>query len=124
LGSPPEHQGPVRCALLFSLISLLLSGRGAAKGVDTKNEPSHSILNMVEVLRKSSGRKMARFEKPVVSQQPSIQGLMLAQLRDESRGPEPPPDRVRRAARPSSEKKLDSQRSKEAIRKLWPDLNL
>ena len=50
---------------------------GDDKVLDCKNRSSADVLKMAEVLRNSSGRKMLRFEKPVVSEKPSIQGPAL-----------------------------------------------
>ena len=50
---------------------------GDDKVLDCKNRSSDEVMRMAEVLRDSSGRKMLRFEKPVVSEKPSIQGPAL-----------------------------------------------
>ena len=50
---------------------------GDDKVLDAKNRSSDEVMRMAEVLRDSSGRKMLRFEKPVVSEKPSIQGPAL-----------------------------------------------
>mmetsp|Transcript_31182 Transcript_31182/g.96507 ORF Transcript_31182/g.96507 Transcript_31182/m.96507 type:complete len:134 (+) Transcript_31182:788-1189(+) len=47
---------------------------GEPKVYDCKNRTAGDVLGMAEELRDSSGRKMTRFEKPVVSERPSIQG--------------------------------------------------
>ena len=54
---------------------------GDDKVLDCKNRSSADVLKMAEVLRNSSGRKMLRFEKPVVSEKPSIQGPALGGAR-------------------------------------------
>lgn len=50
---------------------------GEEKVLDAKNQSSDEVRRLAEVLRDSSGRKMLRFEKPVVSARPSIQGVAL-----------------------------------------------
>ena len=63
---------------------------GDDKVLDCKNRSSADVLKMAEVLRNSSGRKMLRFEKPVVSEKPSIQGRRRQRAAACGSGPGPP----------------------------------
>mmetsp|Transcript_13201 Transcript_13201/g.39308 ORF Transcript_13201/g.39308 Transcript_13201/m.39308 type:complete len:127 (+) Transcript_13201:206-586(+) len=54
---------------------------GAGKVLDAKNLAPKAILRLAEGLRDTSGRKMVRFPKPVISERPSVQGPDLGARR-------------------------------------------
>eukprot|EP00816_Leptocylindrus_hargravesii_P013225 CAMPEP_0196810840 /NCGR_PEP_ID=MMETSP1362-20130617/14588_1 /TAXON_ID=163516 /ORGANISM="Leptocylindrus danicus, Strain CCMP1856" /LENGTH=136 /DNA_ID=CAMNT_0042186001 /DNA_START=21 /DNA_END=431 /DNA_ORIENTATION=+ len=53
---------------------------GSDKQVCVKNEPLNRIWKVVEMLNNSSGRKMVKFDKPVVTNTPSVQGVWSPML--------------------------------------------
>ncbi|KAJ8599068.1 hypothetical protein CTAYLR_007620 [Chrysophaeum taylorii] len=62
----------------------ILIGRyinGIEKVVDAKNESSDSILELATRLRNQSGRKVRRYDRPVVTENPSIQGYWAGHAR-------------------------------------------
>ena len=48
---------------------------GNGKVMDGKNLDARDILKLAEGLRNTSGRKMKRFNNPVITSRPSIQGV-------------------------------------------------
>lgn len=47
---------------------------GNQKTLDAKNVPSKSVFELAVRLRNQSGRKVRRYDKPVITERPSIQG--------------------------------------------------
>jgi len=65
---------------------------GNEKVIDVKNKSRDEIKEVTDVLRRQSGRKKKRLDKPVYTQSPSLQGYWrpdiqyaTAFLRDEAR---------------------------------------
>jgi len=48
---------------------------GVNKVCDLRNKSPNQILDLVELLRNTSGHKVTQFKVPVVSKKPSIQGM-------------------------------------------------
>mmetsp|Transcript_32689 Transcript_32689/g.75247 ORF Transcript_32689/g.75247 Transcript_32689/m.75247 type:complete len:82 (-) Transcript_32689:1539-1784(-) len=48
---------------------------GFSKQICVKNYNPKEIIKAITMLNNSSGRKMTKFEKPVISRTPSVQGI-------------------------------------------------
>jgi large subunit ribosomal protein L43 len=53
---------------------------GNPKQVGVKNEDMKRIYEVIDMLKNSSGRKIKRLQKPVVTQTPTIQGIWTPML--------------------------------------------
>jgi len=53
---------------------------GFSKQICVKNYTPKEIKKAIEMLNNSSGRKMTKFEKPVISRTPSVQGIWTPHL--------------------------------------------
>ena len=53
---------------------------GNSKQECVKNQPVSEIRKALERLNNSSGRKLVKFEKPVITQTPSVQGVWTPML--------------------------------------------
>lgn len=53
---------------------------GPSKQVGVKNEPLTRIYEVMDKLKNSSGRKIKRLQKPVMTQTPSVQGIWTPML--------------------------------------------
>jgi large subunit ribosomal protein L43 len=53
---------------------------GNPKQIGIKNEDTKRIYDAINMLKNSSGRKIKRFQKPVVTQTPTIQGIWTPML--------------------------------------------
>ena len=55
--------------------------KGWDKQICVKNEQDESIMKQIMNLNNSSGRKLKRFKKPVITKQVSVQGVWTPQLK-------------------------------------------
>ena len=53
---------------------------GQPKQIGIKNEDTKRIYQVIEMLKNSSGRKMTRLNRPVITQTPSVQGVWTPML--------------------------------------------
>ena len=53
---------------------------GQPKQIGVKNEDTKRIYEVMDMLKNSSGRKMKRLNRPVITQTPSIQGVWTPML--------------------------------------------
>ena len=53
---------------------------GKSKQICIKNEPMKRIGNVLNMLNNSSGRKISKISKPIITQTPSIQGVWTPML--------------------------------------------
>jgi large subunit ribosomal protein L43 len=53
---------------------------GQPKQIGVKNEDTKRIYQVMDMLKNSSGRKMKRLNRPVITQTPSVQGVWTPML--------------------------------------------
>ena len=53
---------------------------GKPKQIGVKNEDMKRIYQVMDMLKNSSGRKMTRLNRPVITQTPSVQGVWTPML--------------------------------------------